>query len=259
MRNEDIFITAAVSSVLKFCDKLIVLDHESQDHTWEVLTDLAGRHKHVQLHKISSPEQSHSFIEPLAGSRTWVFGVDGDEIYDPVGLETIKEEIYSGQYNQWWQLFGNVLNCTEINYDQMLASGYLAPPCRSITKLFNFDAIDRWGGECPERLHGGTIQYRRGFDERKRLNIHKETNWEKSHLRCLHTCFLPRSTTDKESSNVRLNIVEKNRIRTKSVLGKLLHSITSRSGQSKLKFEKYMRGDLVEKDIRMFHALQYSP
>ena len=64
-------------------------------------------------------------------------------------------------------ILGNVLNCITFNPAIGQAGGYLAPPCRSMTKLYNFNAIESWAGPCPERLHGGDgirVGYEGGFD-----------------------------------------------------------------------------------------------
>lgn len=242
--------------MLEFCDDLWLLDHGSGDKTWKILSELTRQYNHVHLYKIESADESHSYIKSLAGTNSWVFGVDGDEIYDASGLRRVKQKIYEGLYDEWWQLFGNVLNCTQINYEQETALGYLAPPCRSITKLFNFNAIEKWGGACPERLHGGEVRFRAGYNHKKRLNLHVDLCWELADLRCLHACFLPRSSLDGRSANARLNIVEKNTINASSFLRRLIRAISLRPEQGIYKKKKYMRGELVKKNIGMFFNTQ---
>src|SRR5207302_4606979 len=92
-----------------------------------------------------------------------------------------------------------------------MAEGHLAPPCRSMTKLYNFKAITDWPG-CTQRLHGGEPQFRKGYDSLQRRNLHCEYGWEESFFRCLHLCFLRRSTID-SNTLVRPNVTESYRWR----------------------------------------------
>jgi hypothetical protein len=76
-----------------------------------------------------------------------------------------------------------------------------------MTKLYNFNAIESWDGYTPERLHGGTVRFRAGFARGDRRMLHEEAGWEEAEFRCLHLCFLKRSSCDNESTN-RRNIIE---------------------------------------------------
>ena len=97
-------------------------------------------------------------------------------------------------------ILASVLNCVAVDLEEQTATGYLSPPSRSITKLYNFAAIDSWAGDGSERLHGGTIVFRGGYGERSVDNIGERLSWEETPLRCLHTCFLRRSHRDPEPS-----------------------------------------------------------
>ncbi len=258
VRNEDVFVGTAIRNILAFCDRIVVADHGSSDHTWQTVEGIARRHSHVEVHRVKTPGESHSLIEGFAGSPAWIFGVDGDEIYDPVGLAALRPKIVAGQYDEWWQLFGNVLNCTEIDYDGMKATGYLAPPSRSITKLLNFSAIDSWKGPSAERLHGGTRVFRSGYHDNKRLDLHATVGWEDAELRCLHTCFMRRSSQDEEAAGVRMNIVEKNQQAGRPLLSRLLRHAFSGMGRSPYKKEKYMRGPIVQRDVSAFFDARHA-
>lgn len=252
VRNEDVFVGTAIGNILAFCDRIIVADHGSSDHTWETVNGIARRYSHVEVHRVKTPGESHSLIEEFAGSPAWIFGVDGDEIYDPAGLAALRPKIVAGEYDEWWQVFGNVLNCTEIDYDGMTARGYLAPPSRSITKLLNFSAIDSWKGPSAERLHGGTRVFRSGYHDNKRLDLHATVEWEDAELRCLHTCFMRRSSKDEETAGIRMNIVEKNQRAGRSLLSRLLSHAFPGMGRSSYKTEKYMRGPVVQREVSAF-------
>jgi hypothetical protein len=251
VRNEDIFVEQVLSNVLDFCDRILVADHCSTDNTVRIVSKLAARSSKIEAHRVDSPMVSHRLVEPFAGTPTWVFGVDGDEIYDPIGLARLRARLISGEFDGWWQVFGNVLNCTEIDRRRLRARGYLAPPCRSMTKLFNFGAIDRWTGDCPERLHGGQIEFRPAYHAGLRLNLHEVTSWEASDYRCLHTCFLPRSSTERGQGGNRANIMENRAQSAESLFERVLRRL--RRGETRsYKREKYMRGPLVDVDVSDF-------
>ena len=102
-------------------------------------------------------------IAGYAGTPTWVMGVDGDEVYDPGRLGRLRPDLLAGRYDGSFQVMGNVLNVRRLEPSRQVAHGYLAPPCRSMVKLYNFNAIEAWPPPCPERLHGGVITYRPGY------------------------------------------------------------------------------------------------
>ena len=251
LHNEDVHVDRSLRNVAGFCDRIIVADNKSNDGTWDILCSLASEYPHIELHRIDDTGESHDLIAPLAGSDAWVFGIDGDEIYDPEGLLRFRKRLLSGQYDDWWAIFGNVLNVVDIDRRHGHASGYLAPPCRSITKLYNFKAIERWEGPSPERLHGGHRVFRPGHDESRRLDLHLRTSWDEAELRCLHMCFMHRSSKDKQKGG-RVNPAE---LHARGRLGRWLDRLPGRSGtarHSQWKLEKYQRGDRVTVDIDAF-------
>ncbi len=254
VRNEDVFVERALRNTIDFCDLLIVADHQSTDGTGRILARLsaefAGR---MQVVRIDHPRESHLLINGYAGSPTWIFAVDGDELYDPVGLARMREELLAGKYDESWLIFGNVLNCTAIDEAARTATGYLAPPCRSMTKLFNFRLIESWDGEASHVCANGTIKFKPGFDASRRLHLHEQIAWNESHFRCLHTCFMRRSSLDDKAPPARPNVSE-NYLR--GGLGgwarKVLDRIGGRAPVSDWKLEKYARGELVTLDATSF-------
>jgi hypothetical protein len=251
VRDEDVHVERAVRNILGFCDQILIADHHSRDRTWEIVQGLSRESEKIVATRIRHPRESHALIQPYAGTPTWVFGVDGDEIYDPRGLSAFRTALLAGQFDSWWTIFGNVLNCTAIDPARSEATGYLAPPCRSITKLYNFNAITRWDGSCPERLHGGTPLFRPGFDAEQRLNLHLQVSWDAAVFRCLHVCFLRRSSRDRDSS-IRPNIVERTEHGwwSRFALGWRLRLAPTVPDAWKRK--RYMRGALVTKDAAPF-------
>ena len=47
---------------------------------------ISHRFKHVRVIEVDDAYDTHKYVEPFVGKDCWVFGVDGDEIYDPDGL-----------------------------------------------------------------------------------------------------------------------------------------------------------------------------
>ncbi len=208
VRNEDVFVEQAVRNVAAFCDRIHVVDHVSTDRTPEVLGRLAAELDHVTVVRSSDAGDSHRAIEAHAGTPTWALGVDGDELYDPNALARLRGELEAGGHADVFRLKGHVLNCDELDAGEGLASGYLAPPSRPVTKLFNMGAVETWTG-CLERLHDGTPVFRPGFGWDSLRYLSQGTDWDSDPLRMLHTCFFRRSSADTgEHPPVRLGLPE---------------------------------------------------
>jgi hypothetical protein len=256
VRNEDVFVERAVDNIAEFCDAIHAVDHVSTDRTWDVLQRLERRYDQLEVRRSRHAGESHTLIEPYAGTPTWVFGVDGDELYDPERLASFRAELLDGAYSNVFKVASNVVNCVALDEEQRTATGYPSPPSRSITKLYNFAAIDEWRGDGSERLHGGTISFRHGFDERKVDNIGERRSWDETPLRCLHCCFLRRSSSDPESMEpLARPILEQTGLHDRSVKGALkrfLRPPRPPEETADWKQAKYMRGDLVTVDAAPF-------
>jgi hypothetical protein len=195
VRNEDIFVEQAIRNVAEFCDRIHVVDHVSTDETWRVLQALAEEFDHLDVRRSRNSVLAHELLEPYAGKPTWVIGVDGDELYDPAGLRRLRAELLDGAHGDVFRLKAHVLNCDDLDLEDHRASGWLAPPSRPITKLFNFGAVESWRG-IAEPLQGGDVVFRPGYDWETRRDLAAQASWDVDPLRCLHVCFLRRSTHD---------------------------------------------------------------
>jgi hypothetical protein len=204
VRNEDAFVEQAIRNVGDFCDRIHVVDHVSDDDTWEIVRSLAQELDHVDARRSHNSADAQRLLEPYAGTETWVIGVDGDELYDPNGLARIRADLLAGAHGDVFRLKAHVLNCDEL--EDGTASGWLAPPSRSVTKFFNFDAVTSWTNS-PDPLQGGDVAFRAGYGWESRRDLTDETTWETDPLRCLHVCFLRRSSRDAEA-RTRMNLDE---------------------------------------------------
>jgi len=241
VKNEDRFLRQAVMNASAFCDHWIFADNGSDDATPDILADLAGSLPSSEVHVSCNPAESHRLLEHFAGSDTWIFGLDGDEIYDASGLKNMRCRLLSGEFSHSWMVLGNVVHVTTLDTENMAAFGHASPPSRSMTKLYNFGAINSWGGYCPERLHGGTPSFRRGYSSVHRTALHENTVWEEADFRCLHVCFLRRSSRD-ASGTVRPNLMD---IQGGSRLPKRIAAFLGWAKNAKWKDERYRRGPLV--------------
>jgi hypothetical protein len=247
VRNEERFISTVLANISDFCDKILVVDDvQTKDDTGTIVRNMMNQQDKISYVLTSHPKESHPMIEEYAGTDTWIFAVDGDEIYDPQGLRRFRPRLEAGEFNKCFCVFGNVLNAQKLDLKNGVAEGYLAPPCRSMTKLYNFAAINAWDGPCIERLHGGTIHFRPGYHERLRCNLHYKTGWREGDLRCLHTCFITRSRAEKRIQTVRWNISD----RTEMPWWRRLLRRDRNFVPWKLK--KYTRGERVREDVRVF-------
>jgi len=188
VRNEDLYIKYVIEGVERFVDDILMIDTGSTDDTVSIA-------KHCGVTPVHEPnlKKTHSYIEPYIGKNVWVFGVDGDEIFDPAGLETLYSQIESGMYDLAYQVQGWFLHATEFTPGDNTAKGYLGPPAHTPTKLYNMSHISRWPNTYNDVLfHVGTRVH-----AGKKMRALPDT-WEGNPLRCVHTRFLRRSTADRE-------------------------------------------------------------
>jgi hypothetical protein len=246
VQDEDAFVERAIRNVLGFCDELIAVDHRSRDGTRRILDTLAAEQPDtISVQAVERAGDSNVFLRQYVGERVWVFGVDGDELYDPAGLAAFRPRLLAGEFDHTYLIKGNVLHCVELDEKQPRAAGYLAPPSRSITKLFNFSALEEWSGDAYEHLYGGTRRFRSGFGEDTILELHRLVDWHSSPFRCIHVCFLPRSSRQSPRHLARRSTIETLGLRPSRRRWESLRAALGRPVDSPWKLEKYRQGPLV--------------
>ncbi len=252
VHNDDLFVEQAVRNIADFCDRIHAFDHVSTDRTGDILRSLEREYDHLDVTRTHHAADSHRALEQYAGTRTWIFGVDGDELYDPARLPGFRADLLAGRYSGVFKVASNVLNCVKVDSEARRASGYMSPPSRSITKLYNYAAIDAWAGDGSERLHGGTIEFRPGYDETSVDNLGERLSWDETPLRCLHACFVRRSSRD-SGAELRPILMESG-LHDRSWRGTLKRRVLGRRPpqESAWKRDKYMRGNLVTVDASPF-------
>jgi hypothetical protein len=259
VRNEDVFVKQAIRNVAGFCDRIHVVDHVSDDRTWDVVRSLARELDHLDARRSRNSADAHRLLAPYAGSETWVIGVDGDELYDPAGLARLRSELLGGAHADVFRLKAHVLNCDDLDHAARTASGWLAPPSRPVTKLFNFGAVGSWA-ESPDPLQSGDVIFRPGYHWESRRDLADATTWDTDPLRCLHVCFLRRSSRDVDGST-RKNLDELREF-DRGVVGSLKRLVRAPKPAPRIvelerqakdwKREWYARGERVTVDATPF-------
>jgi hypothetical protein len=259
LRNEDRYLNRILTNICGFADEILLADHRSIDRTGDIARSWAEAYAHIHYRSIRHPGESHEWIRNYVNQQVWAFGVDGDEIYDPAGLARLKLKLQDGSYDHFRQLYGHAFHCDSLSIETRVASGYSTPPCRTITKLYNFNAYQDWAGPCPERFHGGHIVFNKGWNKNDNGWLYKEQSWHEIDFRCLHTVFLPRSSTDPEQSPPRQNISEQNARSLPSRIWASTLSLARKPKASQYKQEKYCRGDRLTHDVQSFFAQKEGP
>jgi glycosyltransferase involved in cell wall biosynthesis len=128
VHNEDRYLRRAALNIADFCDRVLIAEHRSDDGTQEICEELARKNPKFEVSRIRDPREASEMLQPFASTPSWVFGVDGDEIYDPAGLAWMRSRLSAGNFARWWVVFGNVCNCVDLDETARIARGYLAPP-----------------------------------------------------------------------------------------------------------------------------------
>jgi glycosyl transferase family 2 len=261
VRNEDLYVERALRNVAAFCETIHVVDHMSTDGTWEILRGLTGELDHVDVRRARHTRDSHRVLEPYAGTDTWVLRVDGDELYDPAGLDRVRALLERGELDRAFRVQANVLHCVSLDPDANVATGHLSPPSRPITSLFNLGAVESWKGGM-ERLEGGEPVFRDGYTWSSVDPLYERYSFEDSPLRYLHLCFLRRSSEDPEVVDEPRLTISESGVHRRGLVGTLERAVRRphpspsieevRARGSTWKLEKYRRGPLVEADAAPF-------
>jgi hypothetical protein len=254
LHDEDVFAERVIRNVAAFCDRIHVADHASTDSTWQIVSGLARELDNVEAVRISHAARSHDLVLQYVGTDSWVFSPDGDELFDPAGLQLLRGELEAGRYDGSFRIFPAMLHCVELDQGALTASGYLSPPALTGPKLFNFAALESWDRVYRERLHEGEPVFRDGWAWTSVARLEQEHDWDENPFRCLHACFLRRSTRDAPGGDhTRLNIAEANTYR-RDLRGRVSRALRRDGGRKAgpWKLEKYRRGPVVTTDAAPF-------
>ena len=193
IHNEDVWLDRAIKNIREFCDRIIVIDNRSTDGSIEIIRKSPAPIATI----IHEPDlrRTHEILHSYISTDAWIFGVDGDEIYDPSGLWNLRLAILSGELNNNFQIAGRYLHVTEITDHR--ATGYMGPPAHTPTKLYNFAALKAWPSDHEHSIfHARTREIKPGIKERD--TRYQRRPWDFCPLKCLHMRFLRRSSIEDE-------------------------------------------------------------
>ena len=138
-------------------------------------------------------------------------------------------------------LKGYFYHLVELDLENKKGVGYLAPPAKDPTKLFNVSLLKSWINDKQQPLlHCQTHKFKNSKyssehkPKKKRMNL--KYNWKNCPLRCIHTRMLKRSSKEDYDTfiNARLNL--------SNVISNKQHNFR----------KKYRIGKKIEKDISKF-------
>ena len=200
IRNEEYFTTWALMNVMEFCDHILVMDNYSDDLTGEILRIISKNYPHVETIQVRDPNDTHDLLEGYFGTNTWMLKIDGDEIYDPQGLSKFRTELLAsgGKYNQQRGIGSMMVHVADIDFSNSRFSGYVIGGDRPQNGfILNCNAVKRWVGKA-ERMHAKNPVWHPEF-ESGLWHVGENCDWKASDFRCLHMCFWPRSSLDRQS------------------------------------------------------------
>ena len=263
LRNEEYFAAWSLMNAAAFCDRVLVMDNRSGDRTREIAEAVAARHGHVDVFGVEDAYDTHKHVQDLAGTPTWVLGIDGDEIHDPVALAGLRARLLAGELDAYWRVDAHMLHVLGIDFDRREAFGYSQPEAAPNRNCYNFGAMESWRPGRHERLHGQkAIVFRPGYARDRVLEAWQQEGWDDAAARCLHMCFMPRSPLDAASPGAgepigRANPSERKKGRSlrrrvrDAVLRRLDHD---RDLKRNYKNRYYAKGEIGTFDISGFGA-----
>jgi len=203
IKDEESFCALAIENALALCDELLILDNNSTDRTHEICVKMTNRHQgRVRLEKIDDLALSHEYVRRHVNTDTWIFGVDGDEIYDPIGLSALRLRILDGMYQDLWRVrshFFNIAALQKWQNHQVLAAGWMAPPSHPVTKFYNMSVINDWPMDEGRAIFQPKTKIWKSKKKPGQRDIFDELDWNESFFRCLHLRFIPRTSGEMDA------------------------------------------------------------
>ena len=260
VKNEEHFIAWVLLNAVEFCDKILVIENQSEDRTPIIVKQIASQYNHVELISVKDGNNTHKYVEKYAGTSTWIFRIDGDEVFDPLALQRMRKRLLSGEFDNYWLVAASTLHVLGIDFSESIAYGFSPPGAHELQNLYNFNAIESWEPGRRERLHGhSNIAFRTGYSLNSINSVWKQQNWKTSDFRAMHMCFMPRSPLDGKFSDkddrwgTRTSVADMRLSRRikRSISKKYANKLDRKNlryskGQvSQLKFENFIRPEII--------------
>lgn len=262
LRNEEYFAAGSVMNAIEFCDRILVLDHRSEDRTRTIVDAIAARHSKVEVHEVDDAYDTHRYVEPCVATATWMLSIDGDEIFDPVGLSRLRRRIRGRELDFRWFIETHYLHALGIDAGKSEAFGFNRPDAPFLVKRFNLEAMTRWSPGKQERFHATKrIEFRRGYSHDQVHDAPDADGWATADLRCPHLCFRLRSSIDAFQEDDgelfgRDNPLERKKAEARRwrIRRALLRPFVSRHRASH-KSRHYAQGDVIVAGVSNFGAV----
>ena len=116
--------------------------------------------------------------------------------------------------------------------------------------LYNFAPLASWDGRAAQRLLGGAPRFTRTVEETRWLR--DEHPWDEAPMRCLHVCFLRRSSRQPPGQQARQNYAERTHGGRRASVRRRLRELALRPEESWWKANKYTQGPEVTVSIAGF-------
>lgn len=232
VKNEDIYIYQVLKNILDFCDEIIVLNNLSTDNTIKEVNKIKS--KKIKIYNVDSPFGTNKYLKKYTNTDTWVLGVDGDELYDPVGLSEFKKELKDRKWDDYFLIKGAQINIFDLNIKDNKGTGYSNENgCRGCGKLYNFKNLTRCFSDKQERLHG----YHEIKEGCKNIKL---DDFDNCKLRFLHLCFINRT-----SKNENINFKNDDKIISFNPLINLHHNENEKKKKLSEFKDRYKKGQTV--------------
>ena len=254
VKNEQHFIAWALLNAVEFCDRILVMDNLSADRTLSIVKDIAAQYRHIELFSVKDGNNTHKYVEQFAGSATWIFRIDGDEVFDPVGLQELRTRLVSGEFDDYWLIGASTIHVLGIDFEDSLAFGFTSPEAHELQNLYNFNAIESWSPGRRERLHGHShIAFRPGYSLTSIYSFDDLHSWKTSNFRAMHMCFMPRSPLDEDVSDKQDRLGTRHSVADLRLSRRIKRSVSKRYAEKlDRKNLRYAKGELSSLNIETF-------
>ncbi len=255
VRNEERFVRQALLNVADFCDRIVVADHLSTDRTpadsrgaLEAARQPRGR-ADLALGRVACAHRGargYGDLGAFGRRRRALRPRRTSSLPRRPRTRRTRRRVPGPPGGPPLRLAG-----------RRGSRGVRLPlPAESAARRhLNFAAVDSWSGVRSERLHGGDIRFRSGYDLDSWRHLGAEHGWDGSPFRALHMCFLERSSADpREAAPGRPNLAETRRsAAAPSARSNVPHDVcparAPARARAQWKAEKYRRGDRVTVDV----------
>ena len=191
VKNEDIFIWYAISSVLPYVSQIIIFDTGSGDKTVDIIKSYRSTKIIFEEKGNVNPEQLSSLrYEQIKRTKTdWFWVVDGDEIYPQITIREILDGInqnkYLGAVVRRYDLLGDIYHFQDETIGEYTLFGEKG---HLVLRLLNKKLL-------PGLHLQGLYPYEGYYDNESRAIIdYPKNNFFITQSRLFHAMYLKRST-----------------------------------------------------------------